>query len=542
MDKMRCQNCSWSWGIEKDDTHPFLCHKCGYDSELGNFDMYSLKKWEESIKKNIIGAFITLNFTTPKTEVKCKVDTGAETNSVHCTRAFIKNGKLYCELLGQSDLITFDDYTRKNVTSSNGLKNKRYCIKLQFNLGDKTFESDFTLNNRSKMKHPVLLGKNFLNDNNFIVDVTNETTPFQEQIKNGYHIRTFYEDILKDFSTWKGLKESVDSSDALHYLKIEYPRNPQDTPKTFNDSMQFGKKMQEHIANFFAKYPSLKVEGITPLPYADTRFKKFMTGAKVKLSVLDDPELGGFFEVFGLSQTIEVNVTYSLLRYKALTLILKTNFIEVPFDKPDEFTFLVRENKTINFSEKQLRDLFSNEDHLIYSIRTQINIADYWVVDQLLRNSGTKIENKAVKFIPTEKEFFDVLYVDPGKERDDMIRILNWKLTIYLNYYAAVDRIQNEMRFSREKLDPANYQNDIETKYRDLSEKSSSISQSEIEDFYLELINFEKEVSAKINGYENPIIDKSSIQVLRKLKDLFTKTGFNQKSMDEQLKYYSRKK
>jgi hypothetical protein len=348
--------------------------------------------------------------------------------------------------------------------------------------------------------------------------------------------------ILKDFSTWKGLTESVDSSDGLTYLKIEYPRNSQDTPNAFNATMQFGKKMQEYIANFFAKYPSLKVEGITPLPYEDVRFQKFMAGEKVKITLVDDPELGGFFEVFGLSQEIDVKVTHSFLRYTVLTSILKTNFIEVPFDKPDEFTFLVRENKTINFSEKQLRDLFSNEDRLIDSIRNQVRIGDYLEVDRLLLNSGTKIENKAVNFIPTEKEFSDALYADPGKERDNMIRVLSWKLTIYLNYHAAVDRIQNEMLFSREVVDPKAYPNDIETKYRELSEKSSSISQGETEDFYLELINFEKELSTKINGYENPVIDKSAIQVLRKLKDLFTKTGFNQKSMDEQLRYYSRKK
>jgi len=225
---MRCQNCSWSWDIEKDDTHPFLCHKCGYDSQLGDFDMYSLKKWQDSNKKNVIGAFTTLNFITPKAEVSCKVDTGAETNSVHCTRVFIKNGKLYCELLGQSDLITFDDYTTKNVRSSNGLKNKRYCIKLKFNLGNKTFESDFTLNNRSKMEYPVLLGKNFLNDNNFIVDVVNETTPFQEQVKNGYHIRTFYDDTDDMELVWHRDKEdriveSIGDTDWMIQLDNELP-------------------------------------------------------------------------------------------------------------------------------------------------------------------------------------------------------------------------------------------------------------------------------------------------------------------------------
>jgi hypothetical protein len=43
---MRCQNCSWSWDIEKDDTHPFLCHKCGYD-DLNDFDMFSFMKWKK---------------------------------------------------------------------------------------------------------------------------------------------------------------------------------------------------------------------------------------------------------------------------------------------------------------------------------------------------------------------------------------------------------------------------------------------------------------------------------------------------------------
>jgi hypothetical protein len=44
---MNCQNCNWRWDIEKDDTDPSLCHKCGYNSELGKFDMESLRQWEK---------------------------------------------------------------------------------------------------------------------------------------------------------------------------------------------------------------------------------------------------------------------------------------------------------------------------------------------------------------------------------------------------------------------------------------------------------------------------------------------------------------
>jgi len=44
---MICKNCSWRWVIEKNDENPFLCHKCGYDSQIGDFNMDTLKKWEK---------------------------------------------------------------------------------------------------------------------------------------------------------------------------------------------------------------------------------------------------------------------------------------------------------------------------------------------------------------------------------------------------------------------------------------------------------------------------------------------------------------
>lgn len=44
---MKCKNCNWEWEIERDDEHPFLCHKCGYDSQLNDFDMESLEEWEK---------------------------------------------------------------------------------------------------------------------------------------------------------------------------------------------------------------------------------------------------------------------------------------------------------------------------------------------------------------------------------------------------------------------------------------------------------------------------------------------------------------
>ena len=46
-DKVECPNCKWNWEIESDDDRPYLCHKCGYDSELGDFDEVALKQWKE---------------------------------------------------------------------------------------------------------------------------------------------------------------------------------------------------------------------------------------------------------------------------------------------------------------------------------------------------------------------------------------------------------------------------------------------------------------------------------------------------------------
>lgn len=44
---MECKKCKWEWEIEMDDKNPYLCHKCGFDSELNQYDMVSLKTWQK---------------------------------------------------------------------------------------------------------------------------------------------------------------------------------------------------------------------------------------------------------------------------------------------------------------------------------------------------------------------------------------------------------------------------------------------------------------------------------------------------------------
>ena len=45
--KIECPICDWDWKVESDDDRPHLCHQCGYDSKLGDFDEEVLHQWEE---------------------------------------------------------------------------------------------------------------------------------------------------------------------------------------------------------------------------------------------------------------------------------------------------------------------------------------------------------------------------------------------------------------------------------------------------------------------------------------------------------------
>ena len=45
--KIECPICDWDWPMESDDDRPHLCHQCGYDSELNDFDEEALNQWKK---------------------------------------------------------------------------------------------------------------------------------------------------------------------------------------------------------------------------------------------------------------------------------------------------------------------------------------------------------------------------------------------------------------------------------------------------------------------------------------------------------------
>ncbi len=119
-------------------------------------------------------------------KIPAKIDTGADSSSIWASDIKIEpNGLLSFTLFGPSSplytgkRITSDDFTAKYVRSSHGDQQVRYQVKLKTKLRGHTFETAFTLANRSRNNFPVLIGRRTLK-NRFLVDVSK--SPIKREI------------------------------------------------------------------------------------------------------------------------------------------------------------------------------------------------------------------------------------------------------------------------------------------------------------------------------------------------------------------------
>jgi hypothetical protein len=114
-------------------------------------------------------------------ELDCKVDTGANTSSLHCSdiRLIELDGKRILEFqvldakrsqyIKQKNRV--ETFSTRKVKSSFGQSEERYSIETTLLLFGREWAIEFTLSDRVDMKFPVLLGRRFLRKK-FIVDVT----------------------------------------------------------------------------------------------------------------------------------------------------------------------------------------------------------------------------------------------------------------------------------------------------------------------------------------------------------------------------------
>lgn len=133
--------------------------------------MTDLKKTKKMRKpKTLIGweewcAFPDLGLPA----IKAKVDTGAKTSAIHAydIKPFTKDGQKFVRFkihpLQKNQTLEIECTApladHRNVTSSNGEREKRYVIKTPLVLGDKIIKTELTLTSRHKMAFRMLLGR-----------------------------------------------------------------------------------------------------------------------------------------------------------------------------------------------------------------------------------------------------------------------------------------------------------------------------------------------------------------------------------------------
>lgn len=140
----------------------------------------------------IIGTVDRIDLTEFNLEnVECKIDTGADSSTIHCSDIHIIDSEgiklLKFKVLDHvhdayhGAWHSFEKFTTKKVRSSFGDSEERFSIRTKVQLFNRIYPIDLTLSDRKKMKYPMLIGKKFLKQH-FLVDVTQKDL--------SYHLKT----------------------------------------------------------------------------------------------------------------------------------------------------------------------------------------------------------------------------------------------------------------------------------------------------------------------------------------------------------------
>ena len=115
--------------------------------------------------------------------VPARIDSGAKTSALHAYNIEVSQDKQGQEYITfnthpenrrrkDAPLITLPIIDKRHITSSNGVREERYIVRMQISMGGKTFETDLTLTSRHKMSFPILIGRNSLIKGGFLIDVS----------------------------------------------------------------------------------------------------------------------------------------------------------------------------------------------------------------------------------------------------------------------------------------------------------------------------------------------------------------------------------
>jgi hypothetical protein len=125
--------------------------------------------------------------------VEAKIDTGAYTGAIHCSNIHVETDavgqqRLHVQLLDPShpnfdgSPMQFEQFTLRDIRSSNGEVQERYVIRAKLRLFGEDFETEFSLSDRSDMRYPVLLGRVLLRQARLVVDVARRNVSYKNQL------------------------------------------------------------------------------------------------------------------------------------------------------------------------------------------------------------------------------------------------------------------------------------------------------------------------------------------------------------------------
>lgn len=136
--------------------------------------------------KEILGSIDKLDFPLLNLQnIESRIDSGATNSSLHCTNIEkIDDNFVKFKVLGQNNFIKPISKV-KNVKSSNGISHKRFFIKTEVLILGKIYISELSLNDRSTMTYPFLVGRDILLQG-FLVDISKENLSYKlkESTKN----------------------------------------------------------------------------------------------------------------------------------------------------------------------------------------------------------------------------------------------------------------------------------------------------------------------------------------------------------------------
>lgn len=116
--------------------------------------------------------------------IHAKIDTGAYTCSLHCSRAEVVNGRLEFVLLDDEHpeftgiIFYFTEFTERHIKNSFGVAEKRFIIHTTVRIFDEDILAEFSLSDRDALRFPILLGRKILRDR-FLIDVTKKNLSYR---------------------------------------------------------------------------------------------------------------------------------------------------------------------------------------------------------------------------------------------------------------------------------------------------------------------------------------------------------------------------